>query len=211
MPFKQKSDGSIEFIKIPLDKALYGVEKGQEGKKYLYLRRFDMSGVKYDSIKGFASSFLDAFEESSFEDDWIVPIKSVDSLDFNILATRGGSSVASLCQMDSSFRPWFSLVRTPNNVLYLTKRRLSASTALQSIGLAASFLNPVTAAGAVGWFARKQHAKYKMSKDRGEKDVSVMPKVFVHKIWQVSIKGDLSEAYENIALVIESGDAYVEW
>ena len=175
MPFKQQSDGSIEFVKLPLDKSFYGVEKGEDGKKYLYVRKFDMSGLSYESVTGFASSFFSGLSESSFEDDWIVPIGRCDDLDYSGLVTYGGANVAKLCQMDAASRPWFSVISTPNNVIYFTKCRLSASTALQSLGLAASLLNPVTAVGAFGWFARKQHAKYQMSKGRGEKDPSFIP------------------------------------
>ena len=210
MPFKQKFDGSIEFVRLSPDKFIYGTEKGEAGKRYLYLRRFDMSGVTFDSIRGFAGSLLDAFD-TSFEDDWIIPIKLRADIDYSLLSVYGRDNVKKLAGIDPSSRPWFSVVYTPNNVIYFTKQRLSASTTLQAVGLTASLLNPVTAVGAIGWFARKQHAKYYGAKGRGEKDPSIMPKVFVNKIWQVSISGDQCEAYRNIANIIESGNAWNEW
>lgn len=210
MPFKQKVSGSIEFIRLPLDKCVYGTEKGESGKRYFYLRRFDMSGLKFDSVRGFAGSLADAFD-TTFEDDWIIPIKSCADINFVRLGQHAGQSVRKLVALEPSSRPWFSFVHTPNNVIYFTKRRLSASTTLQAVGLAVSLLNPVTAAGALGFFARKQYAKYNGSKGRGEKGPSVMPKVFVHKIWQVSISGNEEEAYKNIATIIESGNAWNEW
>jgi hypothetical protein len=211
MPFKQKRNGSIEFVRLPADKCVYGVEKGEESKRYLYLRRFDTSGLKLDSVKGFTGSLIGVLNDSSSEDDWIIPIKYTNHINTAILGQHGGPNVAKLLAMDTSSRPWFSVVHTPNDVIYFTKRRLSASTTLQAVGLAASLLNPVSAVGAIGWFARKQHAKYNMAKGRGEKDPSIMPKVFVHKIWQVSVSGDLNEAYANIARIIESGNAWTEW
>lgn len=210
MPFKQKNDGSIEFIRLSPEKFVYGTEKGEAGKRYFYLRRFDMSGVTFDSIRGLAGSLLNAFD-TSFEDDWIIPIKLRADIDYTLLNAYGRNSVKRLVDTDPSSRPWFSIVYTPNNVIYFTKQRLSASTSLQAVGLTASLLNPVTAAGAIGWFARKQHAKYVGSKGRGEKHPSIMPKIFVHKIWQVSISGDKHEAYRNIASIIESGNAWNEW
>ncbi|MBV2350731.1 hypothetical protein KUL97_03295 [Synechococcus sp. HK05] len=210
MPFKQKYDGSIEFIRLPVDKCIYGTEKGEPGKRYLYLRRFDTTGVTFDSLKGLAGSLLDAFS-TSFEDDWIIPINRRSDIDYAMLQVYGGNIVKKLASTDPGSRPWLSIVYTPNNVIYLTKQRLSASTTLQAAGLAVSLLNPVTAAGALGWFARKQHLKYNSAKGRGEKHPSVMPKVFVNKIWQVSVSGDRVEAYKNIAKIIESGNAWNEW
>ena len=210
MPFKQKFDGSIEFIRLPPDKFVYGTEKGETGKRYFYLRRFDMSGVTFDTIRGFAGSLLNAFD-TTFEDDWIIPIKQRADIDYSLLNTYGRNNVKKLVDADPSSRPWFSVVYTPNKVVYFTKQRLSASTTLQAVGLTASLLNPVTAVGAIGWFARKQHAKYYSAKGRGEKDPSIIPKVFVNKIWQVSIAGDKHEAYRNIANIIESGNAWNEW
>jgi hypothetical protein len=210
MPFKQKFDGTIEFIRLSPDKCVYGTEKGEPSKRYFYLRRFDMSGVTFDSVKGFAGSLLDAFG-TTFEDDWIIPIKLRADVDYELLRVHGGDNVKKLASFDPSSRPWFSIVYTPNNVTYFVKQRLSASTTMQAVGLAASLLNPVTAVGAIGWFARKQHAKYNGAKGRGEKDPSIMPKVFVNKIWQVSISGDQNEVYRNIAKIIESGNAWNEW
>lgn len=210
MPFKQKRDGSIDFIRLPLDKCIYGTEKGESGKRYLYLRRFDTAGVTFDSLEGFARSLLEAFN-TSFEDDWIIPIKQRSEIDYTKLKSYGGSITSKLAAADPSSRPWLSIVYTPNNVIYLTKQRLSASTTLQAAGLAVSLLNPVTAVGAIGWFARKQHIKYRGAKGRGEEHPSIMPKVIVNKIWQVSVSGDNEEAYKNIAKIIDSGNAWNEW
>ena len=211
MPFKQRVNGPVEFIRLPLNKCVYGTEKGEPGKRYLYLRRFDTSGLKYDSVRGFAGSLLEIVENGSFEDDWIIPIKSCSDIAYGKLVPYKGVNIGKLFELEATSRPWFSIVYTPNDVIYFTKRRISASTTLQAVGLAASLLNPVTAVGAIGWFARKQHAKYDMAKNRGERHPSIMPKVFVHKIWQVSVSGDTEEAYKNISKIIESGDAWNEW
>ena len=212
MPFKQKNNGSIEFVRLPLDKCVYGVEKGQEGRRYFYLRRFDLSGLKCDSVKNFAGSAVECLNASSSEDDWIIPIKTAYNLNYGLLQKHSSSQgVRKLLAVPVSSRPWFSIVKTPNNISYFTKRRLSASTTLQSIGLAVSLFNPVTAVGALGWLARKQHFKYNMAKSRGEQDPSIMPKVFVHKIWQVSLTGESEEIYKNIARILESNDVWIDW
>jgi len=119
--------------------------------------------------------------------------------------------IRKLLALPLNSRPWFSIVKTPNNVAYFTKRRLSASSTLQAIGLTASLLNPVAAAGAIFWFGRKQHMKYKMARSRGEQDPSIMPKVFVHKIWQVSLTGDHEEIYNNISQILTANDVWIEW
>jgi len=212
MPFKQKNNGSIEFIRLPLDKCVYGVEKGQEGRKYLYLRRFDLSGLKYDSIKNFAGTALESLNNTSSEDDWIIPIKTSNKLNYGMLQKYSTSQrISKLLATPADSRPWFSIVKTPNDVTYFTKCRLSASTTLQSLGLTISLMNPVTAVGAITWFARKQHFKYNMAKSRGEQDPSVMPKVFVHKIWQVSLTGESEEVYKNIAEILASSDVWIDW
>ena len=212
MPFKQKNNGSIEFVRLPLDKCVYGVEKGQEGRRYFYLRRFDLSGLRYDSVQDFAGSAVESLGNSSSEDDWIIPIKSTCNLNYAMLQKHSDTQgVLKLLTLPASSRPWFSIVKTPNNISYFTKRRLSASTALQSIGLAISLVNPVTTVGALGWLARKQHFKYNLAKSRGEQDPSIMPKIFVHKIWQISLTGDSDEIYENIARILGSNDVWIEW
>jgi hypothetical protein len=212
MPFKQKNNGSIEFVRLPLDKCVYGVEKGAEGRKYFYLRRFDLSGLKYDSVRGFASSALHGLNDSSSEDDWIIPIKTSNKLNYGMLQQYASHErVVRLLALPVESRPWFSIIKTPNDIAYFAKRRLSASTALQTIGLAASLLNPATAVGAIAFFARKQHFKYNMSKSRGEQDPSIMPKVFVHKIWQVSLTGESDEIYSNIAQILASSDTWTDW
>ena len=212
MPFKQDNNGSIEFVRLPLDKCVYGVEKGEEGRKYFYLRRFDLSGLKYDSLGKLTWSALNVLNDSSAKDDWIIPIGSANRLNYGLLQQYANSErISKLLALPVSSRPWFSIVKTPNNVTYFTKRRLSVSTTLQAIGLGVSLFNPVTAVGAIGWFARKQHFKYNMSKTRGEQDPSIMPKVFVHKIWQVSLNGNSEEVYENIAKILKSSDAWIDW
>jgi hypothetical protein len=212
MPFKQKNNGTIEFVRLPLDKCVYGVEKGAEGRKYFYLRRFDLSGLKYDSVRNFAWSALNTLNDSSFEDDWIIPIGTLSGLNYGLLQQyKSSERISKLLALPVSSRPWFSIVKTPNNVVYFAKRRLSASTTLQTIGLGVSLLNPVTAVGAIGWFARKQQFKYNMAKSRGEQDPSVMPKVFVHKIWQVSLTGKSEEVYKNIAQILGSSDSWIDW
>lgn len=211
MPFKQKSDGSIAFIRLPVGKYVYGTEKGEEGKRYLYVRRFDASGLRVDSAKGFASSLFDILENNTFANDWIIPIKSREDINFDKLCQHPGPNVDKLLALHVSSRPWFSIIHTPNDVIYFIKTRFSASTALQAAGLAASLFNPAAAAGAIGWFARKQELKYQLAKGRGEKNPGIIPKIFVSKIWQVSITGDIEQAYRNIALIVESGNAWNEW
>jgi len=212
MPFKQKFNGNIEFVRLPLDKCVYGVEKGEEGRKYLYLRRFDLSGLQYDSLGKLSWSALNVINDSTVEDDWIIPIGSSYKLNYGLLRPYANSErITKLLALPVSSRPWLSIVKTPNNVTYFTKRRLSVSTTLQAVGLGVSLLNPVTAVGAIGWFARKQIFKYNMSKSRGEQDPSIMPKVFIHKIWQVSLNGDTEEIYKNIAQILNSNDVWVDW
>ena len=212
MPFKRKNNGSIEFVKLPLDKCVYGVEKGEEGRKYFYLRRFDLSGLKYESLDKLTWSALNVLNDSSAEHDWIIPIGSSNKLNYGLLHQYANSErIVKLLALPVSSRPWFSIVKTPNNVAYFTKRRLSVSTTLQTIGLGASLLNPVTAVGAIGWFARKQHFKYNLAKSRGEQDPSIMPKVFVHKIWQVSLSGNSEEVYKNVSHILSSSDAWIDW
>lgn len=212
MPFKRKNNGSIEFIKLPLDKCVYGVEKGEEGRKYFYLRRFDLSGLKYESLGKLTWSALNVLNDSSAEHDWIIPIGSSNKLNYGLLHQYATSErIVKLLALPVSSRPWFSIVKTPNNVAYFTKRRLSVSTTLQTIGLGASLLNPVTAVGAIGWFARKQHFKYNLAKSRGEQDPSIMPKVFVHKIWQVSLSGNSEEVYRNVSHILNASDTWIDW
>ena len=212
MPFKNNNNGDIEFIRLPLHKCVYGVEKGSEGKKYFFLRRFDFSGVKYSSLKDFAGSTLESLNKTSSNDDWIIPIKTSCTLLYEKLEKYTSSEkIKKLLALPLNSRPWFSIVKTPNNVAYFTKRRLSASSTLQAIGLTASLLNPIAAAGAIVWFGRKQHMKYKMARSRGEQDPSIMPKVFVHKIWQVSLTGDNDEIYNNISQILTANDVWIDW
>lgn len=212
MPFKRKEHGGLEFIRLPLDKCVYGVEKGVEGRRYLYLRRFDLSGLKCESVSEFAGSALERIATSRAEDDWIIPLHSSEDLDYDKLRTFSSTAeLRKLLSMPVESRPWFSVVKTPNGVTYLAKRRLSASSTLQAIGLGVSLMNPVTAIGAIGWFARKQEFKYRLAKSRGEEHPSVMPKVFVYKIWQVSLTGDREEAYWNIAKILSSGNAWTDY
>lgn len=212
MPFKQKNNGTIEFVRLPLDKCVYGVEKGAEGRKYFYLRRFDLSGLKYDSVANFARSAFGTLNDSSFEDDWIIPIATSGGLNYELLQQfKSSDKISKLLALPVSSRPWFSIVKTPNSIVYFTKRRLSASTTLQTIGLGVSLLNPVTAVGAISWFVRKQQFKYNMARSRGEQDPSILPKVFVHKIWQVSLTGKSEEVYKNIAQILSSSDAWTDW
>ena len=212
MPFKKKSSGGIEFVRLPLTKSVYGVEKGQEGRKYFYLRRFDFDGVQAESLSQFAGSALQRIASSTAEDDWMIPIHSSEDLDYEMLGLFDFSeNVRKLLSLPAESRPWFSVVKTPNGVTYFAKRRISASSTLQAIGLGASLFNPVTAIGAVGWFARKQEFKYRLAKSRGEQDPSIMPKAFVYKIWQVSLKDDIELIYQNIVKVLDGGDAWNEW
>lgn len=212
MPFKRKKSGGFEFVRLPLEKCVYGVEKGVEGRRYLYLRRFDLAGLQYESVAEFAGSALQRIASSTADDDWMIPIHSSTDLDYEKLrAFKSSDSLRKLINLPVDSRPWFSVVKTPNGVTYLTKRRLSASSTLQAIGLGMSLMNPVTAVGAIGWFARKQEFKYRLAKSRGEEHPSVMPKVFVYKIWQVSLTGDMEEAYWNIAKILSSGGAWTDW
>lgn len=212
MPFKRKESGGLEFVRLPLDKCVYGVEKGEEGKRYFYLRRFDLSGIKYESVANFAGSALERIATSRAEDDWMIPVHSSEELDYNRLrALSSTGELGKLLSLPAESRPWFSVVKTPNGVTYLAKRRLSASSTLQAIGLGVSLMNPVTAIGAIGWFARKQEFKYRLAKSRGEEHPSIMPKVFVYKIWQVSVTGDMDEAYWNIVKILSSGNAWTDF
>jgi hypothetical protein len=212
MPFKQDNSGSIEFIRLPLDKCVYGVEKGEVGRKYFYLRRFDFSGLRYESLEALTSTTLDALNISSAKNDWIIPIGSSNKLNYGLLQQyKSSEKISKLLSLPVESRPWFSIVKTPNNVAYFAKRRLSVSTTLQSIVLTLSLSNPVSAAVAMGGFARKQYLKYNMSKSRGEQNPSIMPKMFVHKIWQVSLNGNSEEVYTNIAQILNSGDAWKDF
>jgi hypothetical protein len=211
MPFKLSAGGKVDFIRLPLQKSVYGVEKGDEGKRYLYLRRFDTSGLDTSSVQSFAKSGLNALFGSSFEDDWIIPIKTMSDLSYPLLRPyQSISGVKKLLDISADSRPWLKIIKTPNDVLYLAKRRISASSVLQGMGLAVSMANPVTAVAATGWFVRKQWAKYKFSQGRGETHPSLAPKVFVYKTWQISVSGNLAEAYKSIAYLLGEGSVWTD-
>ena len=212
MPFKRKESGGLEFVRLPLDKCVYGVEKGVEGRRYFYLRRFDLSGLKYESVAEFAGSALQLIAFSRAEDDWMIPVHCSQDLNYDKLRTFSSTgNLRKLLSLPVESRPWFSVVKTPNGVTYLAKRRLSASSTLQAIGLGVSLMNPVTAIGAIHWLARKQEFKYRLAKSRGEEHPSIMPKVFVYKIWQVSLTGGTDEVYWNIVKILGSGSAWTDF
>jgi len=210
MPFQLTPNG-VKFVRLPWDKAIYGTEKGTGGKRYIFLRKFDFTGIHVDSLGSLASSTFQVFS-SGAEKDWIIPIKSFYDCDIQRLLMIGeGDGVKKLSDMPKTAWPWISLLNTPNGSWYFSKKRFSASTALQMTGLALSLANPVTAMSAFTMFRAKQKYKHGMSESRGENDPSWMPKVFVHKVWQVSASGDIDEAYKNISKLLNTNQVWTDW
>lgn len=210
MPFQLTTSG-VKFIRLPWDKAIYGTEKGSDGKSYIFLRKFDFSGIHVDSLSSLASSAFKVFS-SGAENDWIIPIKSFHNFDIQRLLKVGhGDGVTRLSNMPVSDWPWISLLNTPNGSWYFSKKRFSVSTALQVTSLAVSLANPMTAVAAFSMFRAKQKFKHGMSQSRGENDPSWIPKVFVHKVWQVSASGDIDEAYNNVSKLLNTNQVWTDW
>ncbi len=78
MPF-QLTNGGVKFVRLPWDKAIYGTEKGADGKRYIFLRKFDFSGIDVYTLGSLASSTLKVFS-SGTEIDWIIPIKGTSKI-----------------------------------------------------------------------------------------------------------------------------------
>lgn len=210
MPFRLVGD-EVQFIKIPSDKFFYGTSKGDRGKEYIYTRKLDFSGLDTSTLQNITISLLNIVELQN--NDFFVPLSSIAPINYEMLLSYVKTSkireflTEVLKAGDDSFFFFPSLlhiIHTPNNTIYFSKQRPSATGLLQYGGLAASLVTPAWPL-AINYFANKQYIKYQFSKGRGEKNPSILPRLTVHKVWQVSINGSEEEAYRNIAKIFDSG------
>jgi hypothetical protein len=174
-------NGQLKLIRIPPYKSYYFTLKEDDGRTYLYSRKIDSKSLER-FISAENAYQMDYFFSQALgvHNDWLIPIKRMWNIDpLKVQKHCHTPEAKTFAVLSKGERPDLYWIESTGGIVYICKKRESYSTALQSLSLAATFQT------AMPLFAAKQVVKERLSTLRGERNPSLVPKMFVYKVWQV--------------------------